>query len=208
MKKSFFIIILALLTANLSKAQSLWDTSKPDKALDFGVRIGHNASNVNGETESAGTRSGLLAGVSVDYSFIKSLAVVSGLYYSSKGFYTDDTDCATLSYIQVPLQASYRIRTKTGVKFHFNLGPYFAYGIGGTAKLYPQSLSYFYKFDQDAFGDRGFFKRLDVGFSAGAHILVGHFQLGLTYEYGLTDIAKVYGNLHNRNVAVALGYNF
>lgn len=206
--KKYIFILLALLTAAQSKAQSLWDISKPDKALSIGLRVGHNASNINGETEMSGTRSGLHAGLSVDYSFIKSLGVETGVYYSTKGFKNNDTEYASMSYVQVPVQASYRIRTKTGVKFHFNLGPYFAYGLSGDIKVKPQSLKEFFVFDQDAFGDNGFFKRLDMGLTAGAHILFGQAQLGITYEYGMADIAKVYGKLHNRNVAVTIGCNF
>ena len=205
--KKYIFIILALLTAYQSKAQSLWDISKPDKPFVFGLRIGHNASSIEGETEMGGTRSGLLAGIYTEYSFIKSLAMVSGAYYSTKGFYSGN-DHAYISSAQVPLQLSYRIRTKTDVKFHFNGGAYFAYGLDGNIKTRRQSLSEYYEFDQKAFGDYGFFKHLDIGISAGAHILFGNIQLGVTYEYGLTDIAKVWGKLHNRNVAVALGYNF
>jgi len=205
--RKYIFITLVLLTVYHCKAQSLWDISKPDKAFVFGLRVGHNASNINGETEMAGTRSGLLAGIYTDYSFIKSLAFVSGAYYSTKGFYSGN-DKAYMSYIQIPLQLSYRIRTKTNVKFHFNGGAYFAYGLDGDVKTGRQSLAEYYEFDQKAFGENGFFKRLDIGASAGAHILFGNIQLGITYEYGIADIAKVYGNLHNRNVAVALGYNF
>ncbi|MBQ9204419.1 MAG: PorT family protein [Prevotella sp.] len=210
MKKNIFLA-LALVTVMHSQAQSLWDTSKPDRNITFGVRVGHNASSMDGETEAAGVKSGITAGVSVDYNIIKSLSLVSGLYYSAKGFgYVgeDNDDRAELSYVQIPLQLSYRIETVTKVQFHFNVGLYGAYGLGGSLKLMPQDLAYFYKFDQDAFGDNGFFKHLDIGLTAGAHMQLGHFLIGLTYEYGLSDIAKVYGEFNNRNIALTLGYNF
>lgn len=206
--KKYILFVFGMIICAQVQAQSLWDISKPDKRFTFGLRVGHNASNVNGETEMAGTKSGLLAGVSLDYHIIKSVSLVTGIYYSSKGFRNNDSEYAKMHYLQVPLQGSYRIRTRTGVKFHFNVGPYFAYGLGGDMKLFPQSLSFLYKFEQDSFGDEGFFKRLDVGVAAGAHIELSHVLLGITYEYGFADIAKVYSHLHNRNVAVSLGYNF
>ena len=204
------IVILFLFTVNFSYSQSLWDISKADKPLTIGLQVGHNASTMRGEQESSYTRSGWHAGISVDYSFVKSLAIVSGLYYTTKGFGSRDIKYQNtyLSYLQVPLQASYRIRTKTGVIFHFNGGMYFAYGLSGHANTYKQSLTEFYRFDQDAFGNEGFFKHLDVGLAIGAKILLGHVSLGLIYEYGLVNIAKVYGKFYNQNVALSIGYNF
>lgn len=206
--KKYILLSLTLMLVCHVQAQSLWDISKPDHRTTFGIRVGYNTSNMTGETEVAGTRPGFNAGLSFDYNIIKSISITTGVYYSMKGFGSHYEDQANTSYVQIPLQGSYRIETPTGVMFHFNIGPYFAYGLGGNAKLSPQNLSNFLVFDQKAFGEYGFFRRFDYGLTAGAYIHMSHVLLGINYDFGMADVSKVFGKLHNRNMSITLGYNF
>ena len=205
--KARLIMISACLMATLCvNAQSLWDVSKPDHNFTFGVRGGGNFSSTDMDYATS-TRMGFHAGATVDWNIIKSISISSGVFYTEKGF-KSDFGKGRASYIQAPLLASYRIETPTGVKFHFNLGPYFAWGVGGKVKYAPYDLTFSYDFDQDSFGEKGFFKHFDMGMTAGAYIQISHVILGVSYEYGLIDIAKVYGKFHNRNVATTIGVNF
>ena len=202
----YIYTIIGLILATDIQAQSLWDSSKPDDIFTYKVLTGMNVSSTDGN-EATAVRTGYHIGGMVDYNIVKSFSVCSGLSFATKGFHSGRGK-ADLVYIQIPIIASYRLETPTGVKFHFNVGPYFSYGIGGEINFEPLDFNYYYLFDQKSFGDKGFFTRYDVGLSAGAYILLGHVQLGVSYEYGLKDIAKVYGEFHNRNVSMTVGYNF
>ena len=206
MMKIVFFSFIFLCFAGRMQAQSLLDLSKPDKEFTLGVLGGLNSSYMD-NSDASGIRTGFHIGAKVDYNIVKSFSITSGILYSEKGFYSDRGK-ANLSYLHIPLCVSYRIETPTGIKFNFNLGQYFAYGLGGRLNLYPQLLNYFYSFDQDSFGEKGFFKHFDMGMTAGAYIQISHVILGVSYEYGLIDIAKVYGKFHNRNVATTIGVNF
>ena len=187
-------------------AQSLWDVSKPDNNFTFGVRAGVNFASTNMDYATS-SRMGFHIGGIVDWNIVKSFSIETGVSYISKGF-KSNFGKGTTGYIQAPLLVSYRIETPTGVKFYFNVGPYFAWGVSGSVKYAPYDMTFHYDFNQDSFGKKGFFKHFDMGMTAGAYIVVGHVVAGVSYEYGLTDIAKVYGKFHNRNVCVTAGYNF
>ena len=207
MKKRIIIAVLVCLTATVNvSAQSLWDRSKPDHNFTFGVRAGLNFASTDMDYATS-TRTGFHVGGVVDWNIVKSLSLSSGLSYVEKGF-RSDFGKGSAGYLQVPLLASYRIETPTKVQFHFNVGPYFAWGINGKVDYKPYDETFAYNYHQVSFGEKGFFKHFDMGLTAGAYIVIGHVLAGLSYEYGLTDIAKVYGKFHNRNVCVTAGYNF
>ena len=63
-------------------------------------------------------------------------------------------------------------------------------------------------FDQDTFGDKGFWKHQDIGLSGSVNVQIGHFVAGIGYEYGFSDVAKVYGKFNTRNANMTIGYNF
>ena len=198
----FFIILLA---TDLS-AQSLWDTSKPDKSIIFGIETGVDYSSLSYEDMSS-SRVGAHVGFTADVNIIKSFSINSGIYYIQKGF---NSRCgkATMNYLQVPLLASMRFESPTKVQFHVNVGPYFAYGFSGKTFFTPFSITMLYYFDQGSFGGKGFFKDLDIGLSVGGTLQLKMLCVGISYEYGFVDIAEVYGKMHTRNISIKLGYKF
>jgi hypothetical protein len=206
MKRLNVIIILCLMAGLNLQAQSLWDRSKPDDRFSFGLRAGLDFSSTDMDYATS-VRTGMHFGGIVNWNIVKSFSVESGLSYISKGF-KGDFGKGNMDYLQVPLLASYRIETPTGVQFHFNVGPYCAWGVSGSVDYKPYDATFSYDFQQDSFGTNGFFKHFDAGLSAGVYIKLSHILFGVSYEYGLVDIAKVYGKFHNRNVSVTLGYNF
>lgn len=206
MKKILLIITASFMTGVCAHAQSLWDISKPNQDFTFGVRAGVNFASTDMDYANS-TRTGFHLGASVDWNIVKSFSVTSGLYYTTKGF-KSSYGKGSAGYLQIPLLASYRIETPTGVQFHFNVGPYFALGVNGSVQYKPYDATFVYDFDQDSFGNNGFFKRFDAGLSAGAYILIGRLSWGVGYELGFVDFAKAYGKFHNRNVTTTLGFNF
>ena len=153
------------------------------------------------------SRSGFHAGATIAYNVIKSLSLRSCFSYVKKGF-DSSYGSATMDYLQVPVLLEWNFETPTGVLFHLNVGPYFAYGIGGNIHFIPYTIQKAYYFDQDCFGSKGFFKDFDSGIHVGGAIQLLKIRLGIGYEFGLTDIAEVYDKFHNRNLNISLGYNF
>ena len=97
-------------------------------------------------------KAGLNFGVSVDIPVFKSLWINTGLYYSSSGakfsfkqdnskvvegtYLNDYSANITMHNIRIPVQASYRYNINKNYQLQVNLGPYFAYGIGGKAYIH------------------------------------------------------------------------
>ena len=222
MKKTILFLGTILMAAMSAQAQSLWDTSKPDQRFTFGIRAGINFASSNVD-EATSTLTAGHAGISVDYHIIKSFSLSSGVFYVGKGFrgnypeltqstetadYTRTQSKLTASYLQVPLLASWRIEAPSGVQFHINAGPYVAYGIGGSAVYKPYDMTFAREYNQDAFGDKGFWRHLDYGACVGINVLIGHVVAGVSYDFGLADVARVYDTFHTRNVSMTVGYNF
>lgn len=206
MNKRLLIIISALSICMGIQAQSLWDASKPDKAFTFGARAGVNFSSTDMDYATS-SRTGFHVGGIVDWNIVKSFSLSTGVSYVQKGF-RGGFGKGSAGYVQLPLLASYRIETPKGAWFHFNVGPYFAWGVSGNVEYKPYDETFRYEFDQKSFGKKGFFRHFDAGVTAGAYILFGHIVAGLSYEYGFADISKVYGKFHNRNTCFTVGYNF
>lgn len=206
MKAKHIITIAALAATLQAGAQSLWDASKPDHNFTFGLRTGGNFASTDKDYATS-TRMGFHGGATVDWNIVKSLSLSSGIYYTEKGFKSDYGKGRT-GYLEAPLLLSYRLDTPTGVQFHLNVGGYAAWGISGKVKYAPYDMTFTYNYNQKSFGEKGFFRHFDAGLSAGAFIVVKHVLLGVTYEYGLMDIAKVYSKFHNRSVSMTVGYNF
>ena len=206
MKTRFIVVVACIMVGMSVQAQSLWDISKPDHRFTFGMRAGVNFASTDMDYATS-TRTGFHGGLTADWNIVKSFSVSTGVLYVNKGF-KSDFGKGEAAYLELPLLASWRIETVTGVRFFFNVGPYFAWGVGGTVKYAPYDETFAYNYHQDTFGQKGFFKHFDAGLSAGAYIVLGHVLAGLSYEYGFTDIAKVYGKFHNRNACMTIGYNF
>lgn len=206
MKRTLFLLIATVVALSGARSQSLWDASHPNHLFSFGVRAGVNFASTDMDYATS-SRTGIHAGVNVDWNIVKSLALSTGIMYVEKGF-QGMYGKSNAHVMQVPLLVSYRVMTPTGVWFHLNVGPYVSYGIGGKTNYHPQDQTYSFSFDQDTYGKKGFMKYWDAGLQVELNVQLGHTLLGVGYELGLTDYAKVYGQFHNRNVLMTVGYIF
>ena len=142
MRKMILLIVVAFLATADSFAQSLWDSSLPDRRLSFGITAGLNYARTDMDYANS-IRPSFHAGATIDYAFVKSLSVRAALLYTEKGF-KSNFGKASAGYVELPLQASYHIVTPTGVEFLLNVGPYFAYGISGKTQYEPEDLTFKY----------------------------------------------------------------
>lgn len=229
------IVMLVVLAAGMTFGANAQETT-------WGIRGGLNLSNLAGkytgnvgEGESKSdyepdfkSRVGFHLGVIVDLGLSEKFSIQPGLYYTTRGAkleQSDDeekyTEKYNLSYLQLPILASYKINLSDDIKWHINAGPYVAYGLGGKVKWESSYDGESEKGDYKAFGvadedsdeDKGGLKRFDAGLSFGTGISFNKVYFGLTYDLGLANIAdkKAWGDdfkLKNRNFAISVGYNF
>ncbi len=201
----------------------LWDDGKPAQPVTFGVRAGMNVANVGGDEDDAKSKIGFFGGLGVDFNIVNSLSINSGLFFTQKGCKTDDIDMDiegypmdanarfTMNFIELPVYLSYRLPLNLESSLQVFFGPYFDYGVYGKAtadvkfkgELHGEKVSQ----SMDLFDDDYDFKRFHVGLGLGAAYTWSRFSVGLSYQWGMTEVvadAESYWN----NFNISVGYNF
>ncbi|MCM1078364.1 MAG: PorT family protein [Bacteroidales bacterium] len=220
MKKLFITLVCAAfaLTGSAQRASSsstsFFSTESSDQAVTFGIRAGVNFASMSfsydGGNFSPNGNTGFHAGVAVDFPLMKSLYVQSGLYYSVKGAKIGESDQEiklSPAYLELPVLASYRYDFSNAAQLQFNVGPYFAYGVGGSAKAGDEKIDFFGGEDDD---DTMGCKRFDMGLQVGAGVtLWRHYYVGVAYEFGFVDMGRGEdGSVKNKNFMLSVGYQF
>lgn len=196
--KKLFLIGIALLTAQLSFAQtSIWDR------FSFGLKAGANYTdfdNANFETEGL---AGFHAGAIINFRITDNWSIQEDFLYSTQGaklknnMFGSDAKIK-LSYLAVPIV----------VKYHSNIGLYGE--IGGQANMLIKDA------ENTGFGD--FADKVDAGMVGG----IGYqfrqgpakgLGIGARYYYGLMDVGKfnsttIKSDFKNTNIQLSLSYIF
>lgn len=224
MKKLFLAVVCTFFATAMfaqrasSTSTSFFSSEKSDQPVTIGIRAGVNFANVSfssqGYSVSPNSKTGFNVGLSLDVPMLESFYFQSGLYLSTKGFEMKEEGMkmeANPMYLEIPVLASYRYDFNETSQLQINFGPYFAYGIGGKAKVE----QYGRKDEGDFFGKEGIADEFDCGLQIGAGVTFGKVYVGCAYQFGLTSIAnsdmeKQMGDLtvKNKNFMVNLGYNF
>ena len=179
MRTNIIYIIVFILIAHIADAQS------------YGFKAGVNFANVstimNGVTASPKSLTGFHGGVLADFNLKENLYFNSGILFSMKGF-SGEGDVgqgntsltATLYYLELPLNLTYKIPIKDKSRFFIQAGPYIGYGIGVTEKVGNES-------EDGSFKEAGL-KSLDSGLGFGGGVEFGTVAVGINYQIGLSDI--------------------
>lgn len=193
-------------------------------------------------------------GVGLEYQVNRTFSIQPSLMMSFKGnkststgqityYYEDDVssyeynkrtyNCGE-NYLEIPINAQFRIHFRKGNSLTLAVGPYFAYGIGGKTKysyLYAASQYDYYNTQLADYNNGGItyakavttystfgrdganLHRFDMGINEEIHFELNHFMLGIYAEYGLLKLDKEHESnflLHNKNVSYGLdlGYRF
>lgn len=189
---------------------TFFDSSKPEKLVRLGVRAGLNVASFTGDLgEDMDSKCGFVGGLSADFALMESFYINSGVFFSMNGAkYDEDGYKLTFSpmYIKIPVMASYRYNFNENLQWQLNFGPYFAFGVGGKAKVEyegEEAKADFFGDDDDQFGG----KRFDMGLGVGTGITWNKIFFGIEYDFGMTKVVKdVKGK--NSAFSVSLGYNF
>lgn len=143
----------------------------------------------------------------------KDFFIQTGLLISAKGsklremrLETTTVDLSMNSiYLQIPALFVYKTRMYNAHNaISFEVGPYFAYGIGGKITG-PQMIKL------DTFGDEGLCKRGDMGLALGVSYEMQHLCFFANWEYGILKIIKKEAlehdaNIRNMNFSIGLAY--
>ena len=187
MKRIVFLLFALLCSMNFYA--QMWDSSKPDKNLTFGVRAGVNMSTFGGSKYyDYESRWSFHAGMNADLNIVKSFAIETGLFYTSKGAkmrYINKNE-GSVSYVQLPLLALFRFPISEETHVQVKAGGYAGYLIEE-----PETLKV---------------KKPDMGIIVGTGINYRKFFLGLQYELGLYK--TIFREDKNRNLAISVGYDF
>lgn len=231
MKKVFltFMCAVCTLTVSAQRASSsrFFSTNQAEKPVTIGIRTGGNLSTFTGDgTDNLKSRFGFNVGVNVDYSIIESFGIQTGLYFTTKGAkneyvedysygYISGKETANPMYLQIPVLASYRYNINDNLRWEFNAGPYFAFGVGGKLKDEwtvttidrRNSTIEAYEDEEDFFDDG--INSFDMGIALGTGFTVNKFYFGIQYEIGMTNIydSSDY-SMKNSNFTFNIGYNF
>ena len=231
MKKTILTLVCAIAALSVSaqrassSSSSFFSTEKSDEKVTFGVRGGVNFSNLSIEGEGWDSHTGFHAGVNVDIPLLQSLYLATGLYYTVKGFSGEETEGghsgeykveqkSSANYLEIPVLASYRYNFSDNAQLQVNVGPYFAYGIGGKIKIKEtdgvyssgQLITNEIEEEVDYFNDED--NKFDVGLQIGAGVTFAkHIYLGLAYEFGFINVVPDY-KTKNSNFMISLGYQF
>lgn len=188
MKKIFLALFVAA-TAMTASAQTT-----------FGVKVGTNASSLS--HESAKSKWGFHAGVTMRNQLATNWELNSALLYSTKGTKVEPASTLQLNYVELSALPSYVIPTLSNQAFVVKAGVYAGYGLNGKSETTVLGK----KFVNDKIFDAEKMKRFDFGLGVGASYRFAQFELGLEGRFGLLNTGD--GESKNQNLMISLGYNF
>ena len=182
-------------------------------AQTFGVKAGLNLSNLvlkhNDETLTNSMKPGFHIGPTAEIPINEMFSFEPAVLLSTKGYKYSEPgydESINLLYIDVPLtgKATYDVG---GVKIYGAFGPYVGVGLTGKYKT-SDSPDYTLKWGKAADDD---LERFNYGLVFGAGVEFNAFQLGISYELGLANMAPSDAEgekIHDRVLGISLGYWF
>lgn len=217
MAKRFFYACAIAFCAVMSAFAQDSDYKKNTVLIYAGPQL--STANCGGATLSG--KFSYMAGAQFEHNFTEMWGFYAGAEYTSKGtkdlLFTDGRkDDYTLNYIQVNLGAKLA-KEIWGIDGFLEVGPYVAYGIGGSCKVGG------YEMDGNSFDDlsvRGGsiytdggcgFNKFDAGLNVGIGAEWKGFRLMVGYQQGLMDIADkdlISNGYKNYGFYAKVGYGF
>jgi hypothetical protein len=189
--------------------------------VTFGVRAGFNLSTLlakndqtnYGDENNFKMKAGFNVGPTLECPISEMFSFETALLLSTLGVNSEYDygegnvkESLSLLYLQIPLTAKAAFDVG-GIKLFGAFGPYLGYGLSGKWKSDAYD-------DEDikwGSGDDDDFKPFDFGLHFGAGVGIKAFEVGLSYDLGLANIATYTdgGNKEmNRVLALNLGYKF
>ena len=198
---------------------------KTQAQINFGVRLGLNANNVNKALAAQGIekdnkmRIAYHFGGVIDYEYNDKINFQTGLLFSSKGYKWSIIDenldnnnsfhgdyVNIYNYLEIPVNTIYKINN-----FQINAGPYVAFGIGSKHK-YDWAFEIPVAGISGAVGEQDLpYRAFDFGVNIGAGYKIKNILFNIDYSLGLMDIKTsdyLYGDGKHRVIMFSASYYF
>lgn len=201
---------LAAGTVAFAASLALAGEARAQTPIHYGVLAGLNISSTSGDVEDVFPESmtGFQFGGAVEFGISPTFSIRPEVVYTMKGSKDsegDDEFRFKTSYIEVPVLAKYTFPMQGSVRPHLMAGPAVAFNTSCDLELEIGGNE-----DSSSCEDEGLdIAGVDFGAMIGAGVDVGAFNLGVRYEFGLTDIpdeADFEGK--NKTLSFVLGYTF
>lgn len=211
-------LFAGLISLSSAAQASWWDTSKSDEGVSLSAQLGLNLSRFTHVDRWNGVRAAVNVGIMAEKPIIKSLAIKGGILYTMKGtvgkndggFGGELTTTFSPSYLEIPILASYLLQYNEAVRFTFDFGPYFAFGLHGkdVKQWKAGNVGSDTRDERDVFSDSQL-KRFDFGFQFGPSVVFKEFySAGLIFDCGVANISNMGGKVGNFTFMINLGYKF
>ena len=211
MKKIMTITVLLInsfyIFAQVAQVGTPTTSIASESKFSWGLKGGINSAILHGggDNSSLDPFFGYNAGIAFNIPLTKNFYLQTGLDFTNKGA-TMKYDAyhemiIKLAYLQVPLLASYYANIRSNnFQWHFNVGPYFAYGILGSADWKESLHGETHRGSIDAFGDleenstsvglsNVGLSRFDGGLSIATGFLISKVvYLGIQFDLGLLNM--------------------
>lgn len=215
-KKMIGALALALCVVVCANAQD--NSEKKNTVLIYaGPQL--STANCGGATLSG--KFSYLAGLQYEHNFSEMWGFYAGAEYSAKGtkdlLFTDGRkDDYNLNYIQVNLGGKFQ-KEIWGIDGFIEVGPYLAYGLGGSCKVGGHNMDGS-SFDDLSVSNGGIytdggcgFKKFDAGINVGVGAEFSGFRIMVGYQQGLMNIADdqlISNGYKNYGFYAKVGYGF
>ena len=173
-RKKWLLLILIVFVTSAANAQ-----------FRFGIRGGYNIATVkfNKDVLRSDNTDGFQVGPVFEFMFDGPVGIETGIFYARKGFFTENNNF-TNDYLEVPVNLKLKLDLPA-VSHYFAAGPYVGFRVDGD-KL------------RDIVNVNNVKGQLEAkSFAAGLNFTAGvelfsRIQVGLTYDWGLTDNYKTF----------------
>ena len=180
--------------------------NQSNRIFRFGPHTGMNFTNMSGLDGISKMLFGVQSGIVVDFSLPKSFAIQSGLLYAQQGFRATavymnqkSTYKITLHYIQIPINAQYKLALGRNTSLLFQTGTYFGFCFWGTASdngiTVPIRMGY---------SEKDELKTFDFGLGLGVGVQFYGLQVRVGYNIGLYNLRPLYFSDKSRNHGLAI----
>lgn len=222
MKKTLIVFSLLLAVAQSSNAQVY---------VQGGLNLANITKTSDGQTEDNNILTTFNVGILGQYNLLPTLSLESGVIFTGQGskaetYFNNNSNYVKTRfnpyYIQVPLNAVFKIPLQKGTNIFFNAGPYAAIGIAGKSKQearlgpFITSTTDNIKFSNDdpftsQQDDAAYnkLKRFDFGLNFGGGFDFGPVIVKVNYGLGLTKInsTESSNNENDRNKYRTLSFS-
>ncbi len=241
MKKILLSLLAAMISFSAAAADFL-DTGASGSPVSFGVRFGLTSASqktsLSGLSDNVSLNWGMgfTAGAVIDLNVRNYFSVQPGFFFENRSYdYTvvlnDPSNQSLTNYLghtrsysfTIPVLASFKFNLSESVKWLAEIGPYFAFGLGGndeyefiemrvakddaTPSVYNRQ-----KADRDYYGnnDRWQHRSFDWGAKIGTGIKVNDkYSFMIHYMGGLKNLSQNAGwTMKHRSWSFSLGYDF